>query len=485
MKTRKEIIEWLEDNKDQFINMANNIWNYAEISHREFKSSKLQADFLKNEGFKINWNIADLQTAFIAEWGEGKPVLGFIGEFDALEGLSQKCQPTKEPVNEGAPGHGCGHNLLGTGCLAAATVIKKWMEENKIKGTVRYYGCPAEENTYGKTFMARTGAFDDLDAAFNYHPSYSNMPSKASMVGVNDIRFRFHGTSAHAGGSPHLGRSALDAVELMNVGVNYLREHVTSNVRMHYAITHGGDLPNVVPPEAEVWYFLRAHKPEELEEVTNRVRKVANGAAMMTETKMEEVFRSACSAVVNNHYLADLHGKALEEIGPIEYTQEEIAFAQTINDAYPKENRDNFYNMVKSYKMDPKLREEFEKHDGDPMLGMNFPSLDEHVIETGSTDVGDVSQITPLSMLGAACFTTGSAGHSWGIVATSGMSIGHKGMLQAAKAMALAAMDCYSDPTHLKLIRAEFEKSTKDRPYKSPLPDYVKSPRYPKPEEIN
>jgi aminobenzoyl-glutamate utilization protein B len=348
---------------------------------------------------------------------------------------------------------------------------------------VRYYGCPAEENTYGKTFMARDGVFDDLDAAFNYHPSSMNMASKASAVGVNDIKFRFHGRTAHAGGSPHLGRSALDAVELMNVGVNYLREHVTSNVRMHYAITHGGDLPNVVPDEAEVWYFIRAHKPQEHKEVTDRVRKIAEGAAMMTETTVEEVFRSACSAVLSNHYLSDLHYDAMKVVGDIEFTPEEIAFAQTINDAYPPENVKAFYEQAKEMELPKEYRKLVEQVDGDPLIGFNVPAFDEKDVHTGSTDVGDVSQITPLCMLGTTCFTTGSAGHSWGIVATSGTSIGHKGMMHAAKIMALAAMDCYADPIHLQKARAEFEKKTKDSPYQSPLPAHVKPPRYPEPQE--
>lgn len=466
MRSKQDIIQWLENKRNDFIDMADRIWEFAEISHREFKSSKLQAQYLEKEGFRIQWGSGGLQTAFIAEWGSGKPVIGFIGEFDALEGLSQKRSPVKEALVPGAPGHGCGHNLLGVTCLASAVAVKYWLEENKIAGTVRYYGCPSEENTYGKTFMARAGAFDDLDAAFNSHPSSINMASKSTAVGVNDIRFRFHGRSAHAGGSPHLGRSALDAVELMNVGVNYLREHVTEKVRIHYAITHGGDLPNVVPDEAEVWYFIRALKPAEMDEVTNRVRAVAEGAAMMTETRMEEVFRSACSAVVNNHYLADLQYEAMKLIGPMEFTEEEIAFAQKINDGYSQENVKAFYQQLNKYDLPAELKKFVEENEDAPLLAINLPPLDAEDVNTGSTDVGDVSQITPVSMLNTTGFTSGSAGHSWGIVATSGMSIGHKAMLHGAKIMAIAAMDCFSDPVHLQKARAEFEKATKDSPYK-------------------
>jgi len=481
MKEKRDIIDWLDDHQQVFIDMADKIWDYAEISHREFKSSRLQADYLESQGFDITWEIGGLKTAFVAEWGNGKPIIGFLGEYDALEGLSQKRQSKQEPITPGAPGHGCGHNLLGTGAVAAVMAAKEWMEDTGTQGTIRYYGCPAEENTYGKTFMARDGAFDDLDAALNFHPGSINMPSKASAVGVNDIKFRFHGRTAHAGGSPHLGRSALDAVELMNVGVNYLREHVTSNVRIHYAITHGGDLPNVVPAEAEVWYFIRAHKPEELEEVTNRVRKIAEGAAMMTETTSEENFRAACSAVLSNHYLADLQYENMQVVGPIEFTPEEMAFAKDINDAYPRENSAEFYRQVTEYKIPKEWEDKLKAHIGEALLGINLPAFDQDDIQTGSTDVGDVSQITPISMLSTAGFPIGAAGHSWGIVAASGTSIGHKGMMHAAKTMALTAMDLLSEPAHLQKARKEFERATKDHPYKSPLPAHVKPPRYEEP----
>jgi len=472
---KEDILTWLDEHQRDFTRMADQIWEYAEISHREFKSSRLQAEYLESQGFKITWELANLRTAFVAEWGCNKPVLGFAGEFDALDGLSQKCQPVKEPLKAGAPGHGCGHNLLGTGCLAAAVAVKEWLQRTGTPGTVRYYGCPAEENTYGKTFMARAGVFNDLDAAFNYHPSYYNSPSKASMVGVFDIRFRFHGRAAHAGGSPHLGRSALDAVELMYIGVNYLREHVTSNVRMHYAITHGGDLPNIVPPEAEVWYFIRALEPEEHLEVLNRVRKIAEGAAMMTETTMEEIFRSACSRVINNHYLADLQYENMKLVGPIHFTDEELSFAHQINDAYPPENRTALFKMIK---LSPEWRLKVQAYEGQDLIGDNFPSMDEENVETGSTDVGDLSQIAPISMLGTACFPVAASGHSWGIVASSGSSIGHKGMMHAAKIMALSAIDCYNDPVHLQKAREEFIRITKGKPYQSPLPAHVQPPRF-------
>ena len=286
MKTIQDVTGWLDENADAFIKIADQIWHTPEVAWKEFKSSRTQADFLEEMGFSITWDLAGINTAFVAEWGQGGPVLGFIGEYDALPGLSQKIQSTKEALKEGANGHGCGHNLLGTGAVASAVAVKNWLADNGVEGTVRYYGCPAEEKGSAKAFMARDGVFDDLDAAFNYHPDSKNTLMKGTCVGVNAIYYHFYGRSSHAGGLPHEGRSALDAVELMNVGVNYLREHVKSDVRMHYIITNGGMAPNIVPEEAEVYYYLRAATPEYLAEVVERVRDIAKGAALMTGTPL-------------------------------------------------------------------------------------------------------------------------------------------------------------------------------------------------------
>jgi aminobenzoyl-glutamate utilization protein B len=475
MKNDQEIIQWLDDNQQRFIDVSDAIWADPEVAWQEFNASKRQADLLSDEGFHITWDIAGINTAFVAEWGTGKPVIGFAGEYDALAGLSQKNQATEEPIVKGAPGHGCGHNLLGTGCMAAAAAVKHWLDATGTAGTVRYYGCPAEEQIAGKTFMARVGAFDDLDAALNFHPGRMNAPSKGSAVGVYDLSFRFHGTAAHAGGSPHKGRSALDAVELMNIGVNYLREHVTDKVRIHYVITHGGDLPNVVPAEAEVWYFVRAHQRSELDQVTDRVRKIAQGAAMMTETTVDEIFHGACSSVLSNHTLADLQYAVMQRIGPIVFTDEEKAYAQQVNDAYPLDSAEDLFQGLA---VPEELQATIEALRQQPLLGENLPAMNESQIGTGSTDVGDVSWITPLSELSTTCFATGAAGHSWGIVATSGMSIGHKGMMHAAKIMAIAAADLYSDPAHLEKARQEFDAATRDAPYTTPLPDHVQPPTF-------
>ena len=478
MKNKQEILDWLEENRKTFTDISDSIWDYAELPWKEFKSSKLQADYLEQQGFEITWDIAGMNTAFTAEWGTGKPVLGFAGEYDALEGLSQKNQPVKEALQPGAPGHGCGHNLLGTAALAAAAALKPWMEKSGTPGTIRYYGCPAEEGGSGKAYMARAGAFDDLDVAFNFHPATFNYPQKAAAVGVNSLKFRFHGIAAHAGEAPHMGRSALDAVELTNVGVNYLREHVKDDVRIHYTITHGGDLPNTVPDEAEVWYYIRAHKPQDLQDVTDRVRKVVNGAAMMTETRMDEVFESATSAVLSNHYLADLQYEAMQFIGPIKLTEEEKAYARQIQNAYPPENIESYKTMLKEMKLPEEKSEELLQVIDDPLIGINLPSFDSQDIRTGSTDVGDLSWITPVSILRCACFTIGVAGHDWGSVATGRMSIGHKGMLHAAKIMALAAQDCLLDPQHISNARREHSQAAKTNPYHCPLPAEIHPPLF-------
>jgi aminobenzoyl-glutamate utilization protein B len=476
--TVQKMIEWLNQNQSQFIVMADKIWHSPELAWKEFKASRLQADLLEKEGFSIRWIYGEESTAFIAEWGQGKPVLGFIGEFDALPGLSQKLQPVKEPIQEGAPGHGCGHNLLGTGAVASAMAVQKWLQSNGTPGTVRYYGCPAEEEGGGKVFMARDGAFNDLDAAFNFHPAMVNMPHKGTAVGIKAIYYRFKGRTAHAGGAPHEGRSALDAVELMNVGVNYLREHVKSDVRMHYIITEGGKAPNIVPEMAEVYYYLRAANPETLDSVIERVNKVAQGAALMTETTCEMRYEIGYSPVLNNHCLADLQYQAMQQIGPIQHTADEIAFAQKVNDGFPGTNADYIEHAIEHYKPSPEIVAILDEYRDSPLVGRNFPALDEKIITTGSSDVGDLSQIAPVSMLSTACYPTGCPGHSWGNAAAAGMSIGHKGMLHAAKIMAVTAVELYSHPEALVKIRQEFERATRNKKYVPSIPENFEPPRY-------
>jgi len=466
MMVKDHVLVWLDRREADFAHMADAIWEHPEFALEESFASKLQADYLEKAGFRVAWGGGGMPTAFIAEWGGGEPVIGFLGEFDALKNLSQKRSAVPDPVVPGGLGHGCGHNLLGTGAVAAAAAVKDWLESSGTPGVVRYYGCPAEESLIGKVFMARDGAFDDLDAAFNFHPWNSNSPNKGSFNALDNLKFHFHGRAAHAGASPHLGRSALDAVELMNVGANYLREHVEPEVRIHYVITNGGDLPNVVPAEAEVWYFVRAPRRTQLEKVTDRLRRIAQGAAMMTETEVEETYITGCYDLLNNSYLADLQYEAMREIGPIRFTDDEIAFAGRINSGYPEETRQSVF---KSLRLPDDLREL-------PLIAENFPANDEGKVQAGSSDVGDASWIAPLSLLNTTCCPSGVPLHSWGMAASAGTSIGHKGMMHAAKIMALSAVALYSDPERVRKARDEFEKATGGRAYRSPLPAGAKPP---------
>lgn len=475
------IINWIEENRTRFIEMAEKIWQTPEVAWHEFESSRLQADFLEKEGFRIEWNIGGLNTAFVAEWGKDKPVLAFIGEYDALPGLSQSKEPFQDALIENGAGHGCGHNLLGTGAVAAAVAVQKWLQETDTKGTVRYYGCPAEEEGGGKVFMARAGAFDKLDAAFNFHPDVINMPNKGSTLGINAIHYRFHGRTAHASIAPHEGRSALDAVELMNVGVNYLREHVKSDVRIHYAITNGGAAPNIVPDEAEVLYYIRAAEKDYLAEVVERIRKVAEGAAMMTETTLEVRFQDGFSPVLNNHYLADLQYQAMLKVGSLEFTKDEMTYAQKVNDAFGGTNANYLTQRTASLSISETtsdLSDLLDELKCQPLIAENFPAMDAGVVSPGSTDVGDLSWVVPISMLVTACWPTGVPGHSWGNTAASGVSIGHKGMLHAAKIMAISAADIYATPEHLGAIKAEFERKTDGKPYTAPIPDELMPPQF-------
>ena len=324
MQSKSDIADWLDEHQMRFTAMSDEIWDNPELQFVEFKASKLQADFLEAEGFRITWDLGGISTAFAAEWGAGKPVIAFAGEYDALPGLSQKDQQAPDPISAGEAGHGCGHNLLGTGCLAAAVALKHWLQSTGYEGTVRYYGCPAEEGGSGKVFMGRDGAFDDLDVTFNWHPWYTNSAMKGSLLSVNRYYFRFRGKSAHAAADPYSGRSALDALELMNIGVNYLREHVTDDVRLHYIILSGGLAPNVVPDYAESYYYVRAYDPENLEDVSQRVIRIAKGAAMMTDTEVEVVYKSGSTRVLSNDMLADLQYEVMCELGGIEFTDERI-----------------------------------------------------------------------------------------------------------------------------------------------------------------
>ena len=465
-----EVIEWLEERQSRFVTMANKIWDNPEVALKETYAANLQANDLAQDGFTICRGIGDLPTALVAEFtqGEGGPIIGFLGEYDALPGLSQDRSDVQSPLVQGGPGHGCGHNLLGTASLAAASVLKAWLVASGTPGTVRYYGCPAEETGEGKSFMARAGAFDDLDLALTWHPGATTMAWMMSTLASSKLKYRFHGRTAHAAANPESGRSALDAIELMNIGVNYLREHMPEKARIHYVITKGGGAPNVVPDDAESWYFVRSPERHQVDELIERVNNIARGAALMTETELEIQFLAGSYNFLPNKTLTARVLDILNELGPLEFTDEEIAFAQTISRAFPLELRNQ---LTKAESVPIARVDEGLVTDIQPFIG-------EGEVMPGSTDVSDVSWVAPTAQLLTTCFALGTPGHSWAITATSGMSIGHKGMLHAAKAMAIAAADAIAEPELLASIKQEFAASTADRPFTSPIPPDVK-PRNP------
>lgn len=465
MDTKKKLLELIDNKFKDFSEISNKIWGFAEMQFEEKKSVELLSSFLESEGFTVERNVAGIKTAFIGTYGTGKPVIGILGEFDALSNMSQKSGCAhKEPLVQGAPGHGCGHNLLGTASLAACIAIKEYLKETGTEGTIKFFGCPAEEGGAGKTFMVRNGCFEGVDVALTWHPSPLNMLWTESTLANNQIYFNFKGISSHAAASPHLGRSALDAVELMNVGVNYLREHIISDARVHYAVINtGGTSPNIVQAEASVLYLIRAPKPSEVKDIYDRVCKIAQGAALMTETKLEIKFDTGVSNFIPNLPLTRLLEKNLKEVLPIEgYTEEDIALAKSIVDTLPP--MDAFLSTFKDKTLANYIKE----------IGI-CNGLVEGVsgLGSGSTDVGDVSWVVPTAQFTTACTAFGTPMHSWQFVAQGKSNLAHKGMITAAKTMALSAFDILQAPHILKEAKEAFEKDLNGEKYICPIPEDV------------
>lgn len=439
--------------------LAKKIWEHPETAFNEVKACEWTAEVLKNAGFEVEVGYVGMPTAIRATWGKGHPRIGFLGEYDALPGLSQKVSTEKEPVCEGAPGQGCGHNLLGVACLGAALGMKAELEASGKEGTVVFYGCPAEEVLTGKAFMAREGAFADLDAAFSWHGATTNHLTTGTMTGLNSAVFHFHGITAHAGGDPHNGRSALDAVELMSVGANYLREHVTSDVRIHYVIKEGGTAPNIVPDTASVWYYVRALSREAVEDTYRRLVLVAEGAAHMTETKLDIEFLGGCYNTLNPVKFTTMTRDVMAEIEMPQWTEEEKKFADALN------KKSQQYDRVKASGL----------LDNGPLCTFVSPVLNEDGY--GSTDVGDVQHIVPCVQVMTATYNLAAPGHSWQVAACSGMSIGMKGMLYGAKVMAASAMKLVNEPKLLAEAKEEFKKQMNGRTYKCPIPKEIPVPQ--------
>jgi len=460
--------KWIDEHKDEFIEVADKVWQYAELGLVETKSSKLIAEKLKEHGFKVQHGVSGMPTAIVAEWGSGKPVIGFQGEYDALPGISNKIKPEKDPLVAGAPGHGCGHNVHGATALATAVALRYLLEEEGLPGTIKFYGTPAEENYAGKVWMARDGYYDGLDACLSHHPGSMNTADLKSSTAVNGVKFIYKGKTAHAAGNPEMGRSALDAIELMNIGVNYLREHVIQEARIHYVIEEGGGQPNVVPDYARSWYYIRAPERTQLDPIYERIVKIAKGAALMTETELEIQFIDALYNILPNKVISELVVKNMREIGSPVWSTEELAFAKEIAG-----------NFSKEAKMDALHRNKIpnaEKYrDVDLMTDILDP-LGEGETSPGSSDVGDISWITPTVEFSTTSTVLGAPGHSWAFVACSGSSIGHKSLVYAAKTMAGSAIELFTDEELRKKAKEEHLERLAGRTYKTPLPEGSKVP---------
>lgn len=472
-KNKLKALAAIDQISDEICSLSDAIWEVPETAFLETESAKLQCCLLKKFGFDVQENLADIPTAFSGSWGSGKPVIGILGEFDALAGLSQKANvAAKEPVIPGGNGHGCGHNLIGAGAIAAAYGIKDYLENTGKSGTVIYFGCPGEEGGSGKAFMAREGVFDELDFALTWHPMDYNAPWYESTLANYQINYKFTGVSSHASASPHKGRSALDAVELMNIGVQFLREHVLPDVRIHYAITNsGGFSPNVVQPEAEVLYLIRAPKVSGVQETYERVNDIARGAALMSGTSVEIQFIKACSDFVVNDVLADSIQTNMEEIGCPELTDEELAFAGEIRASL--KNPTNPIDLIAD-RLCPEEAAWVRSQPVEPVANFVIPRIRQNYLLHGSTDVGDVSCICPTAQLQTSVWPIGTPAHSWQAVAMGKSSMAHKFMLFAAKTIAGTAADIIEDPE--KLARAKKEHSLRigNMAYVSPIPKDVK-----------
>jgi len=460
--------DWIDENREHLIEISDAIWGYAELGLMEHRSSKLLADELEKHGFRVERGVAGMPTAFVASWGSGKPVIGVMGEYDALPGISQKKVSKKDPLIEGAPGHGCGHNIHGVSGVAAAIAIRYALEELGLEGTVKFYGTPAEENYDGKVFMARAGLFDGVEACLSHHPGSINVAGLASSNAVNNVKFHFYGKTSHAAGSPEQGRSALDAVELMNIGVNFLREHIIEKARIHYVIEAGGGQPNVVPDYARSWYYVRAPERDQLEPIYKRILKIAEGAAMMTETNLEVEFLGGCYNKLPSRALSELVTANMREIGAPRYTGEELEFAGRIAKSFPKEQK---RDALRNRKVP-----DWEKYVDIDLVTDILDAWDEGEVSAGSTDVSDVSWKTPTMEFSTTTFVLGAPGHSWQHVSCSGMSIGHKSLIFAAKTIAGTALDLMTKPELLKKAQDEFGKRMERRTYRCPIPDEIQPP---------
>jgi aminobenzoyl-glutamate utilization protein B len=466
-----KIEEIIEGKRDTFIKISDRIWDFAETRFEEYQSAELISGALEQAGFSVEKEVGGIKTAFIGSYGSGKPVIGILGEYDALSGLSQKKNSSqKEPLHVRGNGHGCGHNLYGTSVLAAVIAVKEYMEEHNLPGTIRYYGCPGEEGGSGKTFMVREGLFDDVDCALTWHPGNFTGMFSATTLANYQIFFKFKGIASHAAASPHLGRSALDAVELMNVGVNYLREHIIPESRIHYSIVNAGGLsPNVVQPEAEVLYLIRAPQMEDVKEIYERVYNIARGAALMTETEVEVEFDKACSNYIPNNVIGTVMHQNLQRFPLPQYDRSEMEFAaEMMQQITAADIKSTVAEIKRQYgvSVSKDIKETI-------FLDQVLPYKETNEILFGSTDVGDVSWITPTAQFWGPCFVFATPAHSWQLVSQGATSIAHKGMLHAGKVLAGTAIDLFVNPSVIEQAKVELQQKTDGIPYECPIPKGV------------
>ncbi len=467
MKNSAEIWDTVEAKREAFFDLSDRIWDMPETNYEEFRSSAEHALLLEQEGFRVQRNVAGLPTAVMGEAGEDGPVIAILGEFDALPGLSQEADIAEErPLIAGGNGHGCGHNLLGSGSMLAAAAVKDFLAANGLKGRIRYYGCPAEEGGSSKGFMVRAGVFDDVDIAISWHPAAFAGVNNPISLACNEINFHFTGRASHAAATPHLGRSALDAVELMNVGVNYMREHMPSTARIHYAVTDaGGAAPNVVQARATVRYLVRARTLPELLSLVARVKKVAEGAALMTETSVRSEIVSGDANLVGNTPLEELMFTHLERLGPPAFDRADEEMARKFQQTFSAEDISASYGR---FGLKPK------KDKG--LCDLVFPLGAGDGTLVGSTDVGTVSWVVPTVQMRGATYAIGTPGHSWQLVAQGKLPAAHKGMEHAAKVMASTALDLIRDPALIEAAKADHQARLDGVPFVNPIPDDVQPP---------
>ena len=470
MEMVNEIKKLVDANKEAFLHAGDLVWEYAEIGFKEFQSAKALTDVLKAEGFAVEEGVAGIPTAFVASWGEGKPIIGLLGEYDALPALKHAAgDPVESSEIVSENGHGCGHNLLGAGALGAAVAVKDYMQAHGLKGTIRYYGCPGEEFGSGKMFMARAGLFDDLDAAFTWHGGAYNAITADHSLANLCAYFKFKGRTSHAAGSPHLGRSALDACELMNVGCNYLREHILPDERIHYAYTDvGGSAPNVVQDHACVFYYVRSPRLYQVLDLYERVKDVARGAALMTGTQLEIVLNDGLCDYVPNDTLSKLLYESFCEAGGPKFSEEEKALAAEFAKTFdPAAVADKARTLAAHF--GPEVAEKYK----DQILVEDiFPYHASDMISSGSTDVGDVSYCAPTAQMNVSTWALCTTGHTWQVTAQSGSDIGRTGTVKAAEVLALASIKAMQNPELLEKAKEEWKKTTGGK-YVCPVTDDV------------